>query len=240
MPIPETPPAVEEPDLMKRLKDYAGGTASWDPERVAVGQKAKAECERLYKNIIALVDKALGALMDRVTTREMETFTLHDRTHGLKVAHLMWQILAPERRERLTPPEIGMLVLAAHLHDLGMGLSPEERQARLEGSEIWERAEWDESTKTRLEQLRTKLLDPKLADTARHRLEHLLFQAEEVLLCEDTRERHATPARYEELMRTVRGLHDRDREKIPDPDSCLAFDGDSFCAKLVDVCVTTR
>jgi hypothetical protein len=223
---------------MRRLENYAKGEANWDPRGAALGEKAKTACRCLHTNVTDLVEKTLGLLMDRVASREMETFTLHDRTHGLKVAHLMWQILAPERRERLTPPEIAMLVLAAHLHDLGMGLSPDERQARLEGSEIWERAEWDESTKTRMEQLRTKLLDPELAETARHRLDHQLFQAEEALLCADTRERHATPERYEELLRTVRGLHDRDRERIPDPDSCLAFDGDSFRAKLVDVCVS--
>jgi hypothetical protein len=78
--------------------------------------------------------------MDRVTAREMQGFTMHDRSHGMKVAHLMWHLLRPDRRSRLAPAEIALLVISAHFHDLGMGLSEQERNARLPPeSDIWDR-----------------------------------------------------------------------------------------------------
>lgn len=102
MQIPETPKRVDDLDLVKRLAAYGRGEATWN---APLGEDTRAACERLHSEIKCLVEKALAPLLDRVTTREMETFTLHDRTHGLKVAHLMWHILDDERRAALTPPE---------------------------------------------------------------------------------------------------------------------------------------
>lgn len=125
MQIPETPSSVTELDLMKRLDEYANGTASWTTDGNMPGDAAKHACRTLHTNLTNLVKVLLAFILDRVTAREMEAFTMHDHVHGLKVAHLMWHILKQERRAQLTPPEIGILVVAAHLHDLGMGLSPE-------------------------------------------------------------------------------------------------------------------
>jgi molecular chaperone HtpG len=238
MQITETPQTVEDLDLMKRLHEYADGRASWTAEGDTLGNGARRECTTLYSNILSLVHHVLTPLLDRVHAREMETFTLHDRRHALKVAHLMWHILEPGRQTHLTPPEIAMLVLVAYLHDLGMGLSPEERQARLTQQDLWERLEWEESARTWINGLREKLRDPTPTDTARARLELELFQAEEALLCRDTRERHASPERYRELLERLAALHEQDRDKIPDIDSCLTFDGDSFREKLLDICVS--
>src|SRR5712664_3616420 len=147
MQVPETPKAVEELDLMQRLAAYAAGEANWDKER-KLGDDARASCRALHSNIVQCVNKVLARILDRVTAREMDTFTMHDHTHGLKVAHLMWHILAPSRRERLTPAEIALLVLAAHFHDIGMALSKEERAERLRpSSSLWEKLDIDEGVK---------------------------------------------------------------------------------------------
>src|SRR5581483_6804645 len=106
MQIPETPENVEALDLMKRLKSYADGDAMWQADGVALGNDAKQACLTLYNGLAQLVSKVFAPLMDRVTAREMETYTMHDHKHGLKVSHLMWHILSPEARERLTPPEM--------------------------------------------------------------------------------------------------------------------------------------
>ncbi len=114
MQIPETPESVEALDLMRRLKAYADGITTWNPDGVLPGSELMRACSALYTQLVQFVNGVLVFLLDRVTTREMEIFTLHDRVHGRKVAHLMWHIMEPDRQARLTPPEIAMLVLAAH------------------------------------------------------------------------------------------------------------------------------
>jgi len=102
MQIPETPKRVSDLDLMQQLAKYAAGDASWDPS-VGLGPDARTACNALNVNVTLLIEKVLIPILDRINAKEMDTFTMHDRAHGLKVAHLMWQILDPSKRERLTP-----------------------------------------------------------------------------------------------------------------------------------------
>ena len=134
MQLPETPAFLRDLDLMKRLVAYQNGDATWYENERELGPKERAACQHLNANLTNFVEKCLHPLMDRVTAREMQGFTMHDRYHGLKVAHLMWHVLLPARRATLSPGEIGLLVTAAHLHDLGMGLSESERIERLSPS----------------------------------------------------------------------------------------------------------
>jgi hypothetical protein len=178
-------------------------------------------------------------ILDRVTAREMETFTMHDRVHGRKVAHLMWHILKPERRERLTPPEIGILIVAAHLHDLGMGLSPVERAERLAPeSDLWDKLELQDSVRVGIEKLRAQIGDPDASDSVKRRAQQELFQAEEALLTQDTRERHAKRERYEEIINLLAEFHQRNPVQVPDIMASLSFDGFSFLEKVIDVCMS--
>lgn len=238
MMIPELPGTVEQLDLMTRLDAYGEGKASWRPEEPVPGVDERKACRELHTNIRAAVDKVLAPMLDKVNAPPMETFTLHDRKHGLKVAHVMWHILTPERRERLTPPEIGLMVLAAHLHDLGMGLTPEERAERLASDELWYRLDWDEALRERIEALRREAEDANLEEPARRRLRQKLHQAEEAVLCADTRERHATRERYEELLGRLQATHNEAPARIPDFETCLSFYGDSFRRELIDICVS--
>lgn len=239
MQVPETPQSVIELDLMKRLDEYANGSASWNADGTTIGEVAKQACRTLHTNLTNLVNGLFAFILDRVTAREMETFTMHDRVHGRKVAHLMWHILKPERREQLTPPEIGILVVAAHLHDLGMGLSPAERAARLApDSDLWDRLEVQDAIKVAIKNFRTQIGSEKTSQSTKRRAEQQLFQAEEALLTQDTRERHATRERYEEILGLLVGFHQKDTAKIPDIETALSFDGDSFRDKLIDVCAS--
>src|SRR5689334_8549578 len=110
MQIPETPSTVAALDLMKQLDAYANGETTWTVDSSAIGTATKQACRTLHTNLINLTEGVFAFILDRVTAREMEMFTMHDRVHGRKVAHLMWHILKPERRGRLTPPEIGLLI----------------------------------------------------------------------------------------------------------------------------------
>jgi hypothetical protein len=239
MGIPETPASVSQLGLMKRLEDYAEGRATWLPDKAPLGQNARKASRALHTRIVQIVEHVFAFIMDRSTARELDTFTMHDRTHGRKVAHLMWHILTPERQAALTPPEIGMLVLAAHLHDAGMALSRAEREARLAPeSDLWDRAEASPTVRQNLKRLRQTLAETTLSDTKRIRVESERFQAEEALLALDTRERHALRERYEELINQIRDYHDKARTRVPDIEECFSFDGDSFKKKLIEVCVS--
>ncbi|HEX5732338.1 MAG TPA: hypothetical protein VF131_05850 [Blastocatellia bacterium] len=239
MQMPETPKNIEQLDLMIKLKSYADGQATWSDEKAELGTDAKLACLTLYNSLVLLVNKVFAPLLDRVTAREMETYTMHDHVHGLKVAHLMWHILDPDIRSRLTPPEIALLVCSAHLHDMGMGLNREEREARLDpASDLWNKLELDDALKTAMDELRSQVGNESLSESVRKRASRKLFQAEEALLTQDTRTRHATPQRYKEILGNMWRMHQSDPENIPDIQSCLSFDGDSFKDKLIDICVS--
>ena len=140
MRIPETPDSVSALDLMKLLESYAEGSSTWYPDGAQLGSETQKSCRVLHTNIVQVVEHIFAYILDRVTAREMDTFTMHDRRHGLKVAHLMWHILAPERRSVLSPPEVALMVLSAHLHDAGMALSREDRENRLAPeSDLWDK-----------------------------------------------------------------------------------------------------
>lgn len=237
MQIPETPLKIEQLDLMKRLEAYAEGKATWFTDGSPIGDQLKSECRNLHSGLVQLVSKVLEPVLSRTTARETEMFTIHDATHGRKVAHLMWHILEPKRREQLTPPEIGMLIASAFMHDLGMALTLEEREARLApNSDLWVKLEIQESQKNRIEKLRRQISDPDSTRGVKERAERLLFQAEEAILCQDTRERHATHERYEEIVKMMREFHQKDSSNIPDIESILSFDGFSFLDKVIDIC----
>jgi hypothetical protein len=239
MKIPEIPTTVEQLGLMKQLEDYAEGRASWLAGNAPIGPKTRKACRELHTQIVKIVDRVFASILDRVTARELDTFTMHDRSHGLKVAHLMWHILSAEARAVLTPPEIGLMVLSAYLHDAGMALSKGRRTTRLAPeSDLWELVEINPSVKRNLDRLSNALREENIPEPKRRRLAAELFQAEEALLALDTRGRHAKRERYTELIDEITQYHDKDRAQIPDIEECLSFEGDSFKAKLIEICVS--
>jgi len=224
---------------MIRLNAYSSGTASWYPNNQQLSPAEKNACRDLHSKLIDFVEKCLHPLMARTTTREMETFTMHDHAHGLKVAHLMWHILKPERRELLSPGEIGLLITSAHLHDLGMGLSPGERRERLRpDSDIWDRVDSRSAFGRSLKGLIALSSDPDISDAIKAQAVQQVQQAQEALLCLDTRERHASAERYWEIIHGLENAHFDDPARIPDIRSALSFDGDSFEDKLIEICVS--
>src|SRR5882757_80791 len=157
MQLPDSPGYLRELDLMKLLAGYGEGRATWFKDGRILGSRERSACQLLHANLTNFVEACLHPLMDRVTSREMHGFTMHDRHHGLKVAHLMWHILVPSRRDLLSPGEIALLVTSAHLHDLGMGLSDNETQERLQSnSSLWDAVDPDSNYAKAIDQL-TKL-----------------------------------------------------------------------------------
>ncbi len=87
---------------MKRLGGYGRGEATCNADGSMLGPAAQQSRRTLHSNLAQLVNQMLAPLLDRVSGRGMETYKMHDRKHGLKVAHLMWHILTHARRKRLT------------------------------------------------------------------------------------------------------------------------------------------
>jgi molecular chaperone HtpG len=236
MHIPERPQNLRDLNLMLRLEAYSNGEATWHVSGEKLGEHERTACRELHANLTALIQKCLHPLMDRITAREMQSFTMHDRGHGLKVAHLMWHIIKQERRDILSPGEIALLVTSAHLHDLGMGLSQAEREARLRSdSDLWDSVDTQSVYFKVLESLK------ELARTNKSLKAEALYQiqqAEEALLCVDTRERHATFDRYNAILLSLAEWHKRDPVNIPSIDTTLSFDGDSYKDKLIEICIS--
>jgi hypothetical protein len=169
----------------------------------------------------------------------MDVFTAHDRHHALKVAHIMAFIIRHERFILLTPPEIALLVLAAYVHDLGMGLGPEEREARLApNSDLWLKTDLHRAFRSRMLELSETIRDSRATEQERVIAARKVHQAEEALLCADSRERHATQERYDELLATVTELAERSVGKISFPDELLSYAGDSLRRDLINVCIS--
>lgn len=239
MRIPERPQILADLDLMKRLKAYSEGEVTWHLEGQQLGQHERSACHELHANIIAFVERCLQPVLDRVTAREMQGFTMHDRGHGLKVAHLMWHLLKPERRQVLTPGEIALLVVSAQFHDIGMALNDDERKARLdEASDIWDKYEGQRKYLKDISAILVNSGKDGASEAIKAEAIFQLNQAQEALLCLDTRDRHATKARYNEIINMLSGMHKVDAINIPDVHSALSFDGDSFEDKLVDICIS--
>ena len=120
------------------------------------------------------------------------------------------------------------IVTTAYIHDLGMFLSPEVREARLKpDSDLWRELEIDDEIAQEFDKLRTAADDDSVSQALRDRARRRLNQAEEALLAKDTRERHATQERYEDILAELQAAHKESPTKIPTLDACFSFDGDS-------------
>ncbi len=237
MQLPETPRTVADLDLMKRLESYGAGTASYLPGSQSVAEATRQACKELHA-LLASLEKTVGPLLDKVTAKEMDVFTAHDRKHALKVAHIMWHVIAPGRRVSLTPPEIGMLVSAAFIHDLGMFLSDAERERRLSPcSDLWDRLEVSADARKKIAALQEKSALEKIP-AKQERLLQQLHQTYEALLCADNRSGHATESRYRGILEELRALHRKDPTNIVDIDAAFSFEGDSYLEKLIEVCIS--
>lgn len=238
MRVSQTPVRSEDLALLRRLADYGDGRATWRSNE-QLGEAERADCRRLHAALVDVVNRMLGPLLDRVNAREMKTFTMHDSLHGLKVAHLMWHILSEERRARLTPPEIAILVLAAHLHDLGMGVSAEERAERLRpDSDLWQKVDAIGGYERVLTALKAAVTSGRLSSSDLAAAADQVAEAEDALLCVDARERHATAARYAELLSTFKAMHLKAGGQVPSIEAAMRFGDDTFESRLIDVCVS--
>lgn len=78
--------------------------------------------DTIHKCILYAYDKA------KLIIKYMPEYTLHDSEHLFRVLYLMEKLIPEENLEKLTVPEIMLLILSAFFHDLGM--SPDENEIK--------------------------------------------------------------------------------------------------------------
>jgi molecular chaperone HtpG len=100
--------------------------------------KSKCESDKAGAQVMALIDDATYYAYQRTKTivRHMGEFTLHDGDHLFRVLKLMERLIPPTEIEKLSVPEVMLLVLVAFFHDIGM--APSEAEV-LAWKKIWDK-----------------------------------------------------------------------------------------------------
>ena len=81
---------------------------------------------------------AIELILDQGATTPKD-FTLHDSGHSFRVTERMWKLIPDGTKEFLSDYELGMLLLCAYLHDIGM--SPEYEKVQRLRSYLTEKKE---------------------------------------------------------------------------------------------------
>lgn len=99
--------------------------------------KTKCESDPSGSQVLTLVDDAtyFAYQKTKAILRYMGEFTLHDGDHLFRVLRLMERLLSQEIVEKLSVPELMLLILTAFFHDIGM--APEEK-AVLSWRKVWD------------------------------------------------------------------------------------------------------
>ena len=99
--------------------------------------KKKCEGDPSGSQVLTLVDETTYYAYQKTKAilRQMGEFTLHDGDHLFRVLRLMERLLSKEVVEKLSVPELMLLILSAFFHDIGM--APEEN-AVLSWRKVWD------------------------------------------------------------------------------------------------------
>ncbi|BDS08862.1 hypothetical protein NT6N_39020 [Oceaniferula spumae] len=89
-------------------------------------------------HVMALVDDATYYAYQRTKSilRHMGEYTLHDGEHLFRVLKLMSRLISDEDVQKLTIPELMLLILGAFFHDIGM--APDEKLV-ISWKKIWDK-----------------------------------------------------------------------------------------------------
>lgn len=83
------------------------------------------------RSLLTIVESGVSYAETRAKTiiRHMDEYTLHDETHLYRVLSLMEKIIPDTTLNNLQALELGLLILSAFFHDLGM--SPKEKEIKI-------------------------------------------------------------------------------------------------------------
>jgi len=94
-------------------------------------------CGESDNEVLGLVHEAVYYSVQRTKSilRHMEGYTLHDDVHLFRVLHIMEKLLTKGNIEKLSIPELMMLVLSVFFHDIGM--APDEKDV-IAYKKVWD------------------------------------------------------------------------------------------------------
>ena len=97
-------------------------------EKLAVYQQLRNKCEENNRHeVLALVMDIANFAVERLKTviKNMPEFTLHDDKHIFNMLIIIGKIIPKENIEKLSIPDLFMLIVSVFLHDIGM--APDEK-----------------------------------------------------------------------------------------------------------------
>jgi len=97
----------------------------------------KENCKDVDKDVLTLVEKAVSYSSKRTKTvlRNMGQYTLHDEDHLFRVLKIMELLISATEIEKLSTPELMLLILSAFFQDIGM--APTEKEV-LAWRKVWD------------------------------------------------------------------------------------------------------
>lgn len=112
-----------------------------------VYQQLKNNCEKNSQyEVLALVAKVGNFAVERLKTviKNMPEFTLHDDIHIFNMLTIIGKIIPQENLQKLSTPDLFMLIVSVFLHDIGM--APDEKYILAWKNQLSE-SEYDEELK---------------------------------------------------------------------------------------------
>lgn len=107
-------------------------------------KKCTSESMSDFKTYVKMVCEE-GITLSKSIIRTFPKFTLHDETHIHNVCEWMVKLLGDSEVENLTVNEAAMLLMSACCHDLGMAVSPKQKENLIQGmTEEYLPTPWDE------------------------------------------------------------------------------------------------
>lgn len=93
-------------------------------------EKLQNEDDGVKANVLKIVNDAGDYALVKLKTviKNMPEFTLHDEEHIFNVLFIMEKLIPPNTLDRLSVPELMLLILTSFFHDIGM--APEEKYIR--------------------------------------------------------------------------------------------------------------
>lgn len=111
--------------------------AQLDSSAIFQELKKKCDADSSGTHVLSLVDDATSYAYQKTKTiiMHMGEFTLHDGDHLFRVLKLMERLLTAGQIQKLTVPELMLLILSAFFHDIGM--APNEKDV-LAWKKVWD------------------------------------------------------------------------------------------------------
>lgn len=150
-------------------------------------ERNNPDTKAFVTNIITLCEEASDRA--KLIPNFFSEYTLHDKTHFIRVTELMAYVLGPSL-EKLNDLEIGLLILSAFFHDQGMLISEREyNELNADDSYLLFRDNWI-LEHSNYSEIKKQLESTFIAATEKERLLQILSELDSAILTDFLRDSH--------------------------------------------------